>query len=244
MLNNLLYKLAFISLVSCSTLLAQSVVQADRLGRPAWIFTPKPMRPESASNSESPSVRKARDVFFDVPGSTPLVAHDLMDYSHPSGGGADFYVTRDPLPTGISDVVAVVQVSSTQPFVSSDKSMVYSELYGTVLKPVVDKKNLLSSSSVVILQRGGTLQLPSGQVLSAMPYGGSNPIRIGTRYLLFLQYHPATAGYTVARAWNLDGSKPQELDDDGHPLKRATNNLEDATSTETNLEAYVRAHQP
>ncbi len=243
MLHRLPYALAFLLLIPHPPSRAQSVAQADRLGRPSWIFTPIPARADSLSGPDSPSIREARSRMFDTPGATPLIAHDLLDYSRPSGGGADFSVTRDPIPTKMSDVVAIVQIASTQPFLSSDKAMVYSELYGTVIETLVDKQHLAKDSSVVIIERGGTLQLPSGKVLTAMPYGGTNPLRIGTRYLLFLQYKSSAEAYVTLRAWSLAGTKPQELDDDGQPLTRPYAPVDDAASTEVGLKEYIMTHQ-
>jgi hypothetical protein len=214
----------------------------DHLGRPMWVVTPKTEAIEDVSDPERAAIRHARSRMFDVPGATPLVSHDLSDKSSPSGGGFDSFVTRDPIPTGISDVVVVATASSFQPFLSTDKSMVYSELTTTPFEVIKDSKSLIApGKDFIILQRGGTLRLASGKVVNAVPYGGSNPIRLGTRYLLFLQYHPQERAFTVLRAWDLSDTKPREMDDDGHPYVGRLNSLENELNSEAELKQRVKA---
>lgn len=225
------------------TLLAQTDTQAsgyDRLGRPAWVGIAKPAPTSDAAGT---AIRQARNLMFNTPFGVPLVSHDPGDKSVVGSGGADFFETRNPIPTQMSDAVVVATAVSFQPFLSVDRSMVYSELATTPFEVLKDKTNsLVPGSSFIALQQGGTLQLPDGKVVNAVPYGGKNPIRLMTRYLLFLRYHPQEQAFTVIRSWDLSQEKPHEMDDDGHNYVARANPIEDEFRSEADLKAYVKTH--
>ena len=214
----------------------------DQLGWPEWVNVAKPPVVETGLSEADAIVRRARNQMFNTRGAQPLRPHYVGDKSAPSGGGFDFAVTRGPVPIQTSDLVVIGMVSNFQPFLSTDKSMVYSELSLSPTDVLKDNTHLVTPSvPITILQRGGTLRLPDQEVLNSVPYGGSNPIRIATRYLLFLKYQKAQQAFTVIRAWDLSGAKPLEMDDDGHPYVGRTQSLEDILTSEENLVAYVKS---
>jgi hypothetical protein len=227
-----------------SLLLAQEGSQLsgyDHRGLPAWVRTPKPQRIEPASDPAQAAIRQARNLKYNNPASGPLVPHDPGSRPLSGTGGADFQDTFEPVPSKMSDVVVVATALSFQPFLSADSSTVYTELAATPHEILKDKKALLvPQETFTILQRGGTLALPNGQLVESAPYGGSNPIRLATRYLLFLRYYQREHAFTVIRSWDLSQSKPHEMDNDGHPYTGRSGSLEDQFSSEDDLKAYVQ----
>jgi hypothetical protein len=236
-----------VQVIACAlvhlTLLAQTDTQAsgyDRLGRPAWVGIAKPAPTSDAANT---AIRQARNIMFNTPSGVALVSHNPGDKSTVGNSGADFFDTRNPIPTQMSDAVVVATAVSFQPFLSADGTMVYAELTATPFEVLKDKTgSLVSGKALIILQRGGTLQLSGGKVVDAVPYGGSNPIRLMNRYLLFLRYHPQEQAFTVIRLWDLSQDKPHEMNDDGHPYVSRANSVEDEFNSEADLKAYVKAH--
>jgi hypothetical protein len=188
----------------------------DALGRPAWASSPHTQL--SVSDDKAPAIlRLARAKYFDTPSRKALVPYSPG--GRPPNDNTAFIDSMgvDPFPKSRSDLIAIGNVTATQPFLSFDKSSVYSELIFVPSKILVDKTGLTQSNhQVQILQRGGTLQLPNGMLLSSAPYGGSNPIPSGIRELLFLKYDQSLQAFRVIRAWNLSKSTPVLLDDDGH----------------------------
>jgi hypothetical protein len=233
---------AFVS----SSLLAQTGTQAggyDKFGHPECVNVAKPEFHESNGDASKAALRQARSLMFNTFSGIPLIAHDPGDKSAVSGGGADYGETNAPIPTKMSDVAVIATALSFQPFLSADKSMVYTELATTPYEILKDRNNLLVlGEPFVILQRGGTLQLSDGKVVNSIPYGGSNPIRTATRYMLFLRYHPNEQAFTVIRAWDLSRSKPREMDNDGHDHIYRPGSLEDEFSSEDDLKAYMKTH--
>jgi hypothetical protein len=94
---------------------------------------------------------------FNTPGGRPLTSHTVGDKSILSGGGADFFEATEPLPTGVSDVVMVATATSFQPFLSDDKSMVYSELVSMPLEISKDPKNLVTLKNLSSFCNEGAL---------------------------------------------------------------------------------------
>lgn len=246
MLNCAKHLVFIVGLTLASSLFSQSDSSLggyDRHGRPAWVGTPKPPLSESTSDSAPPVVRDARNRFFDDPSGRPLVPHDPKVMPLFGSGGADHWETRDPIPTDRSDVVVVATAQSFQPYISADNSTVYSELTAAPDEVLKDKRNVIRhGQSFIILQRGGTVQLSEGRIVESAPYGGSNPIRLMTRYLLFLRYHPEEQAFTVIRSWDLSRARPHEMDNDGHPYLNRPDSLENKLSSEEDLKALVRGH--
>jgi hypothetical protein len=242
-------------------LVAQNGSQAsgyDQWGHPAWVNIPKPERVEATSDNAKTvvqqtsnlsvqqtnniSVRQARNLLFNNIYSKPLIPHDPTDKNISGGGGADFYETTSPTPTSMSDATVIGTAVSFQPFWSADKSVVYSELEFIPTEIIKDKSNNLTpKSSLVILQRGGTLQMPDGKIVKSVPYGGSNPIRLETRYLLFLRYHPQEQCFTVIRSWDLSHEQPREMDNDGQEHVGRPKSIENRFASETDLITHVKA---
>lgn len=214
----------------------------DSVGNPNWINVAKPAVIDTNSNV-APTIRQARNNLFNMPNSVPLVTPDLGHRLGWQGGGAFDYCppNTNPLPTQLSDAVVVATSLSFQPFLSNDKSSIYSELTTVPSEIVKDNTNSLAADTpLIILQRGGTLQLPDGNQLISMPFGGCNPIRIHVKYLLFLQYHAQQRAFTVARSWDLSSTAPREMDAEGHPHVGRPEAIENRFPTGADLVAHVK----
>ncbi len=214
---------------------------------PTWLNIAKP---QAASETESVDVdtRGARSRQFDSPAPQRTQLADLSAATGVSSvsagvitGGARSFLPPRPLPVETSDYVATGSVVTNQPYLSSDKTKVYTELLfkpDTVLKNVHDASP--GNTPVTILQEGGSMRLPSGRIVSSAQIGGANPVRLSTRYLLFLKYSSLTRAYTVARVWDLTGKQPQQLDYDGHPIPQGSTATGVEASSEDDLISSVR----
>ena len=117
-------------------------------------------------------------------------------------------------PSNESSAIIVGELVSSQPFLSSDRTIIYSELViksESVLKITAD-----ATDHFTVLQEGGTAQLQSGKLLHTSLPSGSIILDAGRRYLLFLQSIPGTKAFSVLKGWDLTREAPAELGYNGH----------------------------
>lgn len=214
----------------------------DSKGNPAWVSTPKPML-DAKKDTIPKNIRLARSYAFNLPQGRPLYASspNASDANVVTGGFHDFS-KPDPLPVGESDAIVVAQATSSQAFLSADHARIYSEL--TVTPEMILKDSTASmahSQQWIIIQEGGTLKLPKGKLISSAPFAGSNPIRLGTKYLLFLQYSSSLKSFSVIRSWDLSTKRPREMDNDGHSYDYRPEAIENDIATRDELLALVKS---
>ncbi len=203
-----------------SSLVLAQAASPDRGSLPVWVMTPK----NEASADVSSSLRSSRSMMFNVPETLrPQIGDVTTD--EPRNVGLVRYeeYSKPPrAPVSASNLIAVGKVSSFQPFLSQDRTGVYSELsfvIEDILKNDTQEKSPLSE--VTILQDGGKLRLPNGRIISSKPSSGSTPLQVDTKYLVFLKYSPSAQAYSVLKAWDFSTSKPVELDHNSHPMASA-----------------------
>ena len=156
------------------------------------------------------------------------------------------FVDRRPvarIPSSMSDTIATGTVSTFQPYLSQDHTNIYSELKFTPERIIKDA-NGIQQSTITILQGGGTIKFTDGRTESAGPAVGSNPIDIGKRYLLFLNFSASTHSYRVVKAWDLSSPTPVELSPNGQPMKSRNINDSYDVSSQDSLIAAVKEEVP
>jgi hypothetical protein len=94
------------------------------------------------------------------------------------------------LPTGYTPVIVLATVASAQPYLTEDKSFIYTE-FGVRTEELLklDAAPLPLSGDLLVVDRGGgRLRLRTGRVLRYDSAGSSmaSPLRPGRRYVLFL----------------------------------------------------------
>ncbi len=232
-----------IATVFASIAHAQSV---DRFGRPSWMSSPSVQGSESdvsGVNGVDGGVRDARAKMF----SAPRELGPQQDISKSNvvaqGWSKSEDLSRPPsLPISHADVIASGVVTSTRPFLSEDRSQVYSDLSfvpDTILKDSLRK--VTGGGPIVIVARGGSIRFPNGVVATSYGSEGSSPFNVNTHYLLFLHYVPEAQAYTVIKAWDTSGSKPREMDENGLYSPSTVSPDSNSETTSDSLPALVES---
>ena len=199
---------------------------------------------DPARDIASPEERAARNSLYNSPAAFQSSARDLT--ATPQSDNQQhthIFVDRRPvprIPSRLSDLIAIGTVTAFQPYLSQDRTSIYSELQFTPEQILKDNGGG-REHPIIILQGGGTLRFPDGRTESAGPAEGSSPIDAGKRYLLFLGFSPSTHAYSIVKAWDLSDQVPAELAPNGRPVKRKYPTDSYDVSSQDNLIAAVRA---
>ena len=118
------------------------------------------------------------------------------------------YVDLPPLPdlpVRFSDTIVTGIVNRVQPYLSEDKTNIYTE-YEFVVSQVfrhVNGLQLNPGDSIVLDRMGGAIGLASGRVLRDVVEGNGAPLTTGKRYVLFLQYDARGNWFRTVKSWEL-----------------------------------------
>jgi hypothetical protein len=143
----------------------------------------------------------------------------------PSGPPASIFVDRAPFRpdarTGDlqprvaeSDTILLGSVTKVQPYLSEDKTSLFTEYTLTVEEAIKDTRGLsLKKSSVGTLYRiGGSLRLPSGAVVRTEVHGLGDPPAANHRYICFLRYDARGYWFQISRLWELRNGSAVPMD--------------------------------
>lgn len=190
----------------------------DNRSKPEWLTAAQPLVDKSHDPS-SAAVRSARSLKFNT--GTGYQLEEETPGTEPRGyltSIADHAGGFNAMPITPSSIILVGEATEHQPYLSADHSCVYTELSVKVSEVFQRRKDLPSGlSKITITQRGGTVKLPNGKLLSSLGINGETLLQMNIPYLLFLSYSKPTDDYTVLRAWDISKDPPQVLDYDGHP---------------------------
>ena len=223
--------------------LSSSGQSISSMGRPAWMSNPKTQVNAETTISPETGLRTTRAKMFNSPSALRSSAADLTKAQSDSSGSGVFsdYSQPEALPVQSSSVIASGTIVAQQPYLSEDRTQVYSEL---AFAPDVTLKNSTPEATtgklLTILNLGGALKLSNGRVVKSVDGSGSNPVNLNRRYLLFLQYLPQAKAFSVVKAWDLSGAKPQELDQNGEANALVTSDSNN-TTTEDSLLALIKS---
>jgi hypothetical protein len=101
-------------------------------------------------------------------------------------------------------------VTEFQPYLSSDRTSIYTELTVTVERIFKDSEQIVGNR-LIILNLGGAIKLSDGRVVRQFVIPTENHIKVGRRYVLFLNYYPKTASFAIVKAWQLDEGRAVPL---------------------------------
>jgi hypothetical protein len=153
----------------------------------------------SSSDDTVPTqVRNARGALydrdfsvFDVPrfGAPPVTMVTLEEF--------------EELPATKSDLVAIGEVISSQPFASKNGRGLYTEYTVRTIDAIKSAAAKPSPTSFVMLRAGGITRLNDGRIVKDEVRGAGDPVFIGKQYLLFLSYLPDTDAYFPIKIWHI-----------------------------------------
>ena len=210
--------------------------------KPAWITTPKQLL--GPQNDTVPAgIRVARASRFSLPVPQPSPKGDLASGVPRTSVRRYYEHSKLPsYPTAESDVVVVAKVTSSQPFLSEDRNLVYSELAAQIESVLKNSQTPNDAAEyLTILQEGGTAEVGNGKAMQTPPPSGSMLLDSNKKYLLFLHAVPGTEAFSVLKAWDLSGQAPVELSYDGH-YKSAKNSVDaSGMSSESSLLEAVKS---
>ena len=187
--------------LSVSGLLAQPPGRTD-----AWRLTPQGLQ-APGSDTITPESRAARDAFFDsVLGSRPKGGGSVWESVGPEG----------EIPFGAMSTLVARFTGYTTIWSHSHKSL-YTEVTMDVEEVVRDPSGAVQlGQPVTVILAGGSLKLPSGQILRRdldqfRHYG----IQPGHKYLMFVSYHSNGAFFVYDKSWELTNgvAEPNTADD-------------------------------
>jgi hypothetical protein len=130
------------------------------------------------------------------------------------------YVRTPPFPANLSDAVIVGEVISFQPFLSSDRTTIFTELrlrVDRVYKDTLSAAKL--NGAIAVPELGGTLRFKTGRVVNYFAPKTETDLEINHRYLVFATYSRATEWFGIVKLWDLT---------DGHARPMAPSDISDA----------------
>jgi CBS domain-containing protein len=126
---------------------------------------------------------------------------------------SDWEVGLPALPVKESDAILVGVVTSTDAFLSNNKTGIYSEFTIQVSSLIKDNQtNPINSGKGVTTQRvGGRVKYPSGRILKYWVSGQRMP-GLNGKYVFFLAYDNQTELYRIITAYEVSSGKILPLD--------------------------------
>ena len=142
------------------------------------------------------------------------------------------------IPIEESTVAFVGHVTGVQAYLSADRTHIYTETTFRVQEMFKSPENfrLPSDQTLITDQIGGTMKMPSGQILQDNTRSGfMGKPRLGSRYVLFLTPIHEGKDFAILRAYELREGKVFKLTEDGSPgnvLLSGTGDKPDSLSDE------------
>jgi hypothetical protein len=116
------------------------------------------------------------------------------------------------LPVKESDAIVIATVSKSQAFLSTDRHYVYSEFELAVENALKNRETPAVQGATVTSERpGGAVRFPSGRITKIRINQQGFP-QVGSRYVFFLKYQPATQDFFIVTGYRLDGGTVHPLD--------------------------------
>jgi hypothetical protein len=179
--------------------------------QPSWVTGSAKQKVEVEVTSE---VRTARAQAFDDKHGRmkPLDHLESVPYERGATIRIADRTPSEPLPVRNSDSVVVATVTGYKSFLSSDRSSVFTELYLNCDKVLKDATNRIDRNrQITILKRGGMVVVGDQKLTTPRVLDGSEPLDIGSRYVLFLKYRTSLDSYTDVDGWRLTIASPVPL---------------------------------
>ena len=147
-----------------------------------------------------PRIRSARDQFYD--GS--IGAHAPLDTPEARGAGFVFDEGPDVGPEiGKSDVIAVVKFDNYQPYLSSSRWSIYTEVRLIAEHIVRFDPPASPPQTLTLIYPGGTIKAPSGTVSYGNNLDRPHDLQPYHRYVVFLRHVVAGDFYWLDKSWEL-----------------------------------------
>lgn len=148
------------------------------------------------------------------------------------------------IPLKESTIAFAGQVSRIQPYLSGDHTHIYTEITVQIEEIFRSPANskLLSSQTVVINQIGGTIRMPSGQIVhdgTRIDFLGRT--RVGGRYVLFAKKIHEGKDLTLIRGYELREGQVFKLTEDGNPGDELVSSIPGAASIPSEEKAFIQA---
>ncbi|HEX8175283.1 MAG TPA: hypothetical protein VF543_09195 [Pyrinomonadaceae bacterium] len=138
----------------------------------------------------------------------------LTEERYSAYGRFSTHATPEPaIPAAKSDVVITGEVIKAEAFLTEDKVSIYSEFtvrVNSILKNSTSEE-INVGKSITISRGGGGVRFPSGKIIKTLFEGKPMP-RVGSRYVLFLNYENAGGDYPLITAYELKNGTIIPLD--------------------------------
>lgn len=175
---------------------ALSLLAQVQTGAAEWRQKPQALRP-ATSATVSPATRVARDKFF-----------DRLYGPLPTGwfsNGPDVGPIFQEIPTDKTFTTALAQFADYTTIRSASGRSIYTEVRMNVEEVLRDPSAAVRTGmALTVILGGGSLQLPSGQILRKnLDQGAESGIQPGHRYLAFLHYENDGDYFYCAKSWDL-----------------------------------------
>jgi hypothetical protein len=182
-----------LSFVAALSLLGQAQTSANDW---AWREKPQPLQ-TAKTDTVSPATRAARDKFFDRLYG-PLPKGTFSD-------GPDVGPIFQDIPTDKSLTAAVVQFADYTTIRSARRRSIYTEVRMNVEQVLRDPLGTVQpGTALTVILGGGSLRLPSGQIMREnLNQGSESGIQPGYRYLAFLYHYSAGDYFDCVKTWDL-----------------------------------------
>ena len=152
------------------------------------------------------------------------------------------------IPVEQSTIAFLGQVTDVKPYLSADRTHIYTETTFRVEELFKSAENfkLPSDQTLIADQLGGSMKLPSGRIIHDNTRSGyMGKPRVGGRYVLFLKAIHESKDLEVLRAYELRDGKVFKVTEDGSPsnvLLSRTPNKPDSLSDEQGFLQTIRQH--
>jgi hypothetical protein len=153
-------------------------------------------------------LRRSRNLSFN--GTTGLRKPlDLETPDSNQGYGMSTYHAKLPtFPVSGSDAIVVGQVIGYQPFLSADRTTIYTELDVKVESVFKDNSSVLQSGADITIPRlGGAVRLPNRQVVKYFVPKEEKLLEVGRRYVLFLNRDEKNRWFGIVKVWGLQDGR-------------------------------------
>jgi len=148
------------------------------------------------------------------------------------------------LPTGRHDVIALGTLTSVQPYLSANRTAIYTEYQldiEEVFKPAQENLSLVQGR-LIIDRPGGVLRMSDGRIIAYTEWatGMARPLDVGRRYVLFSRFIHGNRDLVLGFAFELRDEKAYSLWE--HPgYDRPVGELPGADVALTEEQTFVRA---
>jgi hypothetical protein len=124
---------------------------------------------------------------------------------------SDWYLYMLALPAAESDLVVLGEVTSTNGYLSNDRTGAYSE-FSIHVNDVLKDDGRQSDRSIIAVREGADVQLPSRRIIRYEIIHQGMP-RKGRQYVLFLKHNEQGNDYTILTGYELRKNRVSPLDE-------------------------------